>query len=111
VGALACLFLNDRFGRLRTWQGSAVWWMSGLLMQIFSSGIYGFELFARFWGGFGAGSLTVVVPIYLAECAPTRSRGKVTTWYMVSLLGFLMLGKFKQVQPGPTSDLPGWMLG
>lgn len=61
-------------------------------MQVFSSGIYGFILFARIFGGLGAGGLTVVAPLYLSEIAPAKSRGMVVSIYMVILLSFLTLG-------------------
>ena len=92
-GTLIALLLNDRLGRLRTWQFGCLMWMSGLFMQMFASGIYGFELFARIWGGLGAGVLTVAAPLYLTEIAPAKSRGMVVTLYMVFLLSFLMFGK------------------
>jgi hypothetical protein len=92
-GALLALAVADKLGRLRSWQAFVVCWMTGNLMQTFSSGIYGFMLFARIWGGLGAGGLTVIAPLYLAEVAPARSRGMVVSVYMVVLLTFLSLGK------------------
>lgn len=92
-GAIIALALTDRLGRLRCWQLFVGWWATGILMQVFSSGIYGFMLFARIWGGLGAGGLTVVAPLYLSEVAPARSRGMVVSIYMVLLLSFLSLGK------------------
>lgn len=70
------------------------WWMTGNLMQTFSSGILGLMLFGRIWGGIGAGGLTVVAPLYLSEIAPARSRGMVVSIYMVILLLFLTAGFF-----------------
>lgn len=67
-------------------------WACGLLMQVFSSGIYGFILFARLFSGFGAGGLTVVAPLHLSEIAPAKSRGMVVSIYMVILLTTLTLG-------------------
>jgi MFS family permease len=61
-------------------------------MQVFSSGNYGLMLFARLWGGLGAGALTVVAPLYLSEIAPARSRGMIVSIYMIVLLSFLSLG-------------------
>jgi MFS family permease len=90
---LIALALTDRFGRLRCWQLFVVLWASGILMQVFSSGILGFILFARIWGGLGAGGLTVVAPLYLSEIAPAKSRGMTVSIYMVLLLSFLTLGK------------------
>ncbi|KUJ11032.1 general substrate transporter [Mollisia scopiformis] len=93
-GSILALMLTDRFGRLRCWRFFVVLWGSGILMQIFSSGIIGFMLFARIWGGLGAGGLTVVAPLYLSEVAPARSRGMIVSIYMVLLLSFLSLGFF-----------------
>ena len=94
LGALIALAMADRFGRLRCWQFFVTLWASGLLMQIFSSGILGFLFFARIWGGFGAGGLTVVAPLYLSEIAPAKSRGMIISIFMVLLLSFLSLGKW-----------------
>lgn len=92
-GSIGSLFINDRLGRLRSWRLAALLWASGILMQVFSSGIYGFELFARIWGGLGAGAMTVITPLFLSEIAPTRSRGTIVSVYMVVLLTVLSLGK------------------
>jgi len=94
IGALMILAVCDRLGRLRCWQLSMAVWMTGNLMQTFSSGILGLMLFARIWGGLGAGGLTVVAPLYLSEVAPAKSRGMIVSIYMVILLTFLSIGFF-----------------
>ncbi|KAF2727556.1 general substrate transporter [Polyplosphaeria fusca] len=93
-GALIAYFLNDKIGRLWSYRLAILIWASGILMQVFSSGIFGFLLFARIWGGLGAGGLTVVAPLFLSEIAPTRVRGMIVSMYMVVLLTFLALGFF-----------------
>ncbi|RMY99864.1 hypothetical protein D0862_06942 [Hortaea werneckii] len=93
-GSLIAILLNDRVGRLRTYQLAICVWGSGILMQVFSSGIYGLMLFARIWGGLGAGSLTVTAPLFLAEIATAKRRGLMVSLYMVVLLSFLTLGFF-----------------
>ena len=50
-------------------------------------------LFARIFGGLGAGSLTVTAPLFLAEIATAEKRGLMVSLYMVVLLTFLSLGK------------------
>ncbi|KAL4766514.1 putative MFS quinate transporter [Aspergillus foveolatus] len=94
LGALVSLDLNDRLGRLRSWQLACAVWMSGTFIQVFASGMYGLLLFARIWGGFGAGALTVATPLYLSEIAPARTRGLIVSIYMVVLLTVLALGFF-----------------
>ncbi|TDZ60915.1 Quinate permease [Colletotrichum trifolii] len=93
-GSIMALALIDRLGRLRTWQVFVAVWMSGCLVQVLSSGLLGLMLFARVWGGLGAGGLTVVAPLYLSEVAPAKSRGMIVSIYMVVLLSFLTLGFF-----------------
>lgn len=92
-GSIIALALTDRIGRLRCWRLFILLWASGILMQVFSSGIYGFMLFARIWGGLGSGGLTVVAPLYLSEIAPANSRGMIVSMYMVQLLTWLSFGK------------------
>jgi len=93
-GALIAYFLNDKIGRLWSYRLAILIWASGILMQVFSSGIFAFMLFARIWAGFGAGGLTVISPLFLSEIAPTKSRGMIVSMYMVVLLSFLSLGFF-----------------
>jgi sugar porter (SP) family MFS transporter len=93
-GALIAYFLNDKIGRLWSYRLAILIWASGILMQVFSSGLFGFLLFARIWGGLGAGGLTVIAPLFLSEIAPTKTRGMVVSMYMVVLLSFLSLGFF-----------------
>lgn len=92
LGAMISLFFNDRLGRLFCFRLYACIWASGLLVQIFSSGIYGLILAARIWMGIGAGAMTVITPVFLSEIAPARSRGFIISWYMFFLLSFLSLG-------------------
>lgn len=96
-GSLIALVLNDRLGRLRSWRLACLVWASGLLIQVFSSGIYGLILFARIWSGLGSGLLTVVTPLYLSEIAPTRTRGLIVSCYMVTLLTALTMGMLSSV--------------
>lgn len=95
-GSLIAIFLNDRIGRLKTYRLAICVWGIGILMQIFSSGIYGFMLFARIFGGLGAGCLTVTAPLFLAEISTAKRRGLMVSLYMVVLLTFLTLGEFRQ---------------
>ncbi|KAF3044863.1 hypothetical protein E8E11_006617 [Didymella keratinophila] len=93
-GALIAYALNDKIGRLWSFRLAILVWASGTLMQVFSSGIFGFLIFARIWSGLGSGGLTVVSPLFLSEIAPTKSRGMIVSIYMVVLLSFLTLGFF-----------------
>ncbi|KAG5933607.1 hypothetical protein E4U53_000937, partial [Claviceps sorghi] len=62
IGAGMAVYVTDAVGRLRTWQIFTVLWMTGFFTVAFSSGNTRLLLFARIWGGIGAGGLTVVAP-------------------------------------------------
>jgi MFS family permease len=94
---MIALYCVDRFGRLTLWRAAIVFWAIGDLMQVFSSGIYGFLLFARIWTGMGAGALTVVSPIYLTEIASSKLRGMIISAYMTALLLWFTIGNIASV--------------
>ncbi|KAF7713705.1 MFS-type Sugar/inositol transporter [Penicillium ucsense] len=93
-GALVGLDLNDRLGRLTSWRLACIIWAIGTVIQLFSCGLYGLLLFARIFGGLGAGLLTVTSPVYLSEVAPRSTRGLAVSMYMVVLLAVLAMGFF-----------------
>ncbi|KAF2189441.1 putative MFS quinate transporter [Zopfia rhizophila CBS 207.26] len=103
-GSVIAVALDDYFGRLKSFRFFMVLWMAGMLMQIFSSGIYGLMLFARIWGGLGARGLTVASPLFLSEIAKACSRGLIVSIYMVVLLSFLTVGFF--INYGANKHLP-----
>ncbi|OAA47899.1 Sugar/inositol transporter [Metarhizium rileyi] len=94
IGAGMAIYVTDVIGRLRTWQLFTLLWMTGFFTVAFASGNLGLLLFARIWGGVGAGGLTVVAPLYLSEIARAKNRGMIVSVYMVVLLTTLMLGFF-----------------
>ncbi|KFG87184.1 putative MFS quinate transporter [Metarhizium anisopliae] len=94
IGAGMAIYVTDVIGRLRTWQLFTLLWMTGFFTVTFASGNVGVLLFARIWGGIGAGGLTVVAPLYLSEIAKAKNRGMIVSVYMVVLLTTLMLGFF-----------------
>lgn len=93
MGASMAIYITDVVGRLCTWQIFTLPWMTGFFTVAFASGNIGLLLFARVWGGVGAGGLTVVAPLYLSEIAKARNRGMIVSLYMVVSLTTLMLGK------------------
>jgi MFS family permease len=95
LGALIALHFNDLIGRLWSWRAAVLLWASGVLMEVFASGRYGFLLFARIWMGLGAGALTAVSPMFLSEIAGTKARGLVVSSYMAMLLLWFAVGMYK----------------
>lgn len=97
IGAGTAIYVTDVVGRLRTWQIFALLWMTGFFTVTFASGNIGLLLFARIWGGVGAGGLTVVAPLFLSEIAKAKNRGMIVSVYMVILLTVLMCGKMSDL--------------
>ncbi len=85
LGSLVGGFFTERYGRRSSlfWVGvlyfvSAVW--SGL-----ASGPY-VLMIARFIGGLGVGVSTIAAPMYIAEIAPAKSRGKLTALFQFNIV-------------------------
>lgn len=71
-------------------------------------------LIAQFISGVGLGSLQIVVPTYIAECAPVRARGGLLTcfglWYGLGKLGAAVAFHGHQLQPTLPWRLPIWLV-
>jgi len=83
--AIGCLFgpllavgLSDSWGRQKTLFLAAVLYGVGAGGTALASGIIAFDV-CRFLGGVGVGLSSVVSPMYIAEIAPARIRGRLVT--------------------------------
>ena len=84
-GAMFAGFLSDRFGRRKILFLCAVLYaLSGLLSAIPRT----FEEFlvARFIGGLGIGASSMVCPVYIAEIAPEKWRGRLGTLFQLGIV-------------------------
>ncbi|KAH8922832.1 MFS quinate transporter-like protein QutD [Atractiella rhizophila] len=81
-GALSSFFLSSQMGRRPSLFVSIWIFFAGSIIQT-CSGLRGSKsltplYIGRAVGGFGVGLTSAVVPIYIAECAPTEIRGRLT---------------------------------
>ena len=83
--AIGCLFgpllavgLSDSWGRQKTLFLAAVLYGVGATGTALAGGIAAFDA-CRFLGGLGVGLSSVVSPMYIAEIAPARLRGRLVT--------------------------------
>lgn len=94
IGAFLSFFLNDRIGRIWSYRTYMTIYIIGNLVETFSYGNLGALYFARIFGGLGVGALTVTGPMAIVEIAPETTRGLMTLWFNICMLGSQFLGVF-----------------
>ncbi|GHC24383.1 MFS transporter [Kushneria pakistanensis] len=99
IGALICARVSRRLGRRLTIMIVAAIFALGALGAAFSPTALWLGV-ARLVLGFAVGGATQVVPTYIAELAPAGVRGRMVTWFNVSIgIGILaaaLVGSFLQ---------------
>ncbi|WP_145279105.1 sugar porter family MFS transporter [Tautonia plasticadhaerens] len=113
LGALAAGWPADRFGRRPVLVAIAVLYAVSALGSALAWDLASFLAF-RFLGGIGVGAASVVSPLYIAEIAPARLRGRlvaVTQFNVVLgiLLAFFSNYAIAAIDPG--ADAWRWMFG
>jgi len=84
IGAIIVSYTADILGRKRNIIIGSFFFTVGGLIQSLSpnlGGLYG----GRIVGGIGIGTLSVVVPLYISESAPTKIRGLLTSIYQLMI--------------------------
>ena len=89
IGAMVCGTLADRIGRKKLLIVSAlVFFFSAIATGIAND--FAVFLLARFFGGIGIGIASGLSPMYIAEVAPTKIRGKLVSLNQLTIvLGIL----------------------
>jgi sugar porter (SP) family MFS transporter len=93
-GAVATLFSGpfaDRFGRRFSLNLSAVIFIIGVVIVVFSTS-FAAVLIGRIVQGIGIGIITIVVPLYLVETMPPALRGRGVTLFQLCLTFGILLG-------------------
>src|SRR4051794_1523540 len=89
IGAACAGRLSDRFGRRNLIITAAIIFTVGALIAAFAPTV-GVLIAARFILGLAVGSAALVVPLYLAEIAPTDIRGAIASLnQMMIVIGIL----------------------
>ena len=90
VGALIAGRPVDRYGRKKVLFAIGVLYFVGALGSALVTNLWLF-MFFRFVGGIGVGLASVVAPVYTAEIAPPRYRGRLVGLVQFSIvLGILL---------------------
>jgi sugar porter (SP) family MFS transporter len=108
-GSLLAGGLAERWGRRRVLQVAAVVFGLAALGMAAAPGV-GALVAARVLGGLAVGTASVVVPTYLSELAPTRSRGGIATLNQLMIAIGIFLAYLVSFALAPWSAWR-WMLG
>jgi len=105
-GAIAILIggiLSDVFGRRRMISIASLIFISGTAIVVFANS---FELLitGRLVQGIAVGIVTIVIPLYLAETAPTRIRGRSIAAFQLFLTGGILLAYIVDLLFAPTKN-------
>lgn len=109
LGALGGGVLANRWGRKPTMVAVAVTFALFSLLSGIAPTL-GFLIAARFLLGVTIGVSVVVVPVFVAESAPARSRGAFLVLYQVATVIGIILGYLIGMALAPTESWR-WMLG
>jgi len=114
LGALTAGKPADRYGRKKVLFVIGVLYLTGALGSAFATNIVTLEIF-RFLGGIGVGAASVCAPIYTAEIAPAKVRGRLVGLVQFNivlgiLLAYLSNTIVRNLVGDPTVDWR-WMFG
>jgi SP family arabinose:H+ symporter-like MFS transporter len=102
---------SDMLGRKKTLLGTAVLFLIGALSSALAVSFQAF-LWFRILGGVGVGAASVLSPIYIAEIAPPKLRGRlVSTNQLALVIGILIAFFSNYFLAGMGDDNWRWMLG
>lgn len=92
-GAAFTFALGDRFGRKTYVVGGSLVVIVGAIIQSTSYGVAQF-LVGRLIAGVGLGFMTTVIPVWLAECAMPKNRGRMMAMQLSTLILGLIIANW-----------------
>lgn len=111
VGALTGGLPASRLGRKKTLIWIGVFYVVSSIGSAVAQEVYSFMAF-RFMGGLAIGASSVVAPMYIAEIAPAKNRGKLVTAFQFNIVfGILLAYLSNYLLQGLGADSWRWMLG
>ncbi len=111
IGAGVAGYVSDHFGRRVVLFASGVLFCASALGAAFATALWHL-LAARVLGGLAIGCASLIAPLYLAEIAPARVRGRLVTLYQLAIVvgilaAFISNYKLAEVATGNWR----WMFG
>ncbi len=93
VGAMTAGLPGERFGRRNSLRVLAILYLVSALGCAFAWGWYPL-MFFRFLGGLGIGGSSVLGPMYIAEIAPAKWRGRLVGFFQFNIVFGILLAYF-----------------
>lgn len=93
IGVITTGFISDRIGRKKSILFAGLMFLLSAVGCAFANG---FDLLvtARLIGGIGVGMASVLSPMYIAEFAPAKSRGRMIAYYQLAITVGILLAYF-----------------
>lgn len=111
LGSLVGGWPAERFGRKKTLLWIGVLYLSSAIGSAFAPEVYTFMI-SRFIGGLGVGISTVAAPMFIAEIAPPKYRGRLTGMFQFNIVfGILVAFLSNSLLDGIGENAWRWMLG
>jgi len=99
LGAMFGGIPGDRYGRRASLRITAVLYLISSIGCAFAPGWYAFVI-ARFIGGLGIGASSVLGPMYIAEIAPPRLRGRLVGFFQFNIVFGILAAYFSNYMVG-----------
>ena len=116
-GAMSAGFISDRFGRRKVLFACALFYAISAVWSALAGGFVEF-IIARLIGGLGIGMSSMICPVYVAELAPPKYRGRLGTLFQLGIVVGIFVTLFINGQIQGMGDAAWnvqhgwrWMLG
>ena len=113
IGSLIGGFPASRFGRKKTLVSIGLLYLVSAIGSAMANDVYTF-MFTRLIGGLGVGISTIAAPLFIAEIAPAKDRGKLTGMFQFNIVFGILVAYFSNYLIGTlVSENLAWrfMLG
>lgn len=113
LGSLLAGMPGDRYGRRDSLRGLAVFYVVSALGCALSWDLYSFIIF-RVIGGLAIGGSSVLGPMYIAEVAPAKYRGRLVGFFQFNVVAGILLAYLSNYMIGTLGLGPAewrWKLG
>ncbi len=113
IGSMVAGLPGDRYGRRDSLRGMAVLYLISALGCAFAWDWYSLVFF-RFIGGLAIGGSSVLGPMYIAEIAPAKLRGRLVGFFQFNVVAGILVAYFSNYLIGRANFGAGewrWMLG